>query len=84
MSTTDFDAYKDYLNSYHPGSDEFHQAVGEVFSDIEGFYHDHDKYRKANVLERLMEPDRIIRFRVCWEDDNQNIHVNRGWRVRRL
>lgn len=73
--------YRDYLEKYHPHAKEYHQAVQEVFDDIEAFYQDHDKYQHSNVLERLMEPDRILRFRVSWEDDAGNICVNRGWRV---
>ncbi len=80
MSPSTF-AYQDYLENYHPHSDEYHQAVEEVFEDVESFYNDHDKYHSDNLLERLMEPDRILRFRVCWEDDDGNIRVNRGWRV---
>lgn len=80
MSKTSFE-YQNYLNSYHPHSDEYHQAVEEVFEDVEDFYKNHKKYHTDNLLERLMEPDRILRFRVCWEDDDGNIRVNRGWRV---
>lgn len=72
---------KQYLNKYHPHCSEFHQAVLEVVSDIADFYSTQQKYIKANILERMLEPDRIIRFRVCWEDDQGSIHVNRGWRV---
>ncbi|MFP4313902.1 MAG: NADP-specific glutamate dehydrogenase [Alphaproteobacteria bacterium] len=73
--------YKDYLKHSHPHSEEFHQAVNEIFEDIEEFYGNDARYKQANILERLIEPDRIIRFRVCWEDDNHDIQVNRGWRV---
>lgn len=73
--------YFDYLNDFHPGDAEFHQAVKEVFEDVETFYAQNPEYQKHNIFERLMEPDRIIRFRVTWEDDNKNIQVNRAWRV---
>lgn len=75
------DNFLDTLTENHPHSNEFYQAVGEVFHDIADFYKDHSIYADANILERITEPDRIIRFRVCWEDDKQQIHVNRGWRV---
>ena len=70
-----------YLDTYHPNDNEFHQAVNEVFEDVEEFYNAHSEYKKHNILERLVEPDRIIRFRVTWEDDNREIQVNRAWRV---
>lgn len=72
---------KDTLNKYHPGDTEFHQAVHEVFLDIDGFYRDHEKYTTYNIAQRMIEPDRIIRFRVCWQDDSNCIRVNRAWRV---
>lgn len=72
---------KDSLNKYHAGDTEFHQAVHEVFQDIGGFYRDHEKYTTYNIAQRMIEPDRIIRFRVCWQDDTNCIRVNRAWRV---
>lgn len=72
---------KDTLDKYHPGDAEFHQAVYEVLQDISGFYRDHEKYAAYNIAQRMIEPDRIIRFRVCWQDDNNCIRVNRAWRV---
>ena len=65
----------------NPGELEFHQAVEEVAMSLMPYILDHDKYRKGRVLERLTEPDRIIIFRVCWEDDLGNLRVNRGYRV---
>jgi len=65
----------------NPGEVEFHQAVHEVAAIIIPFVHDKPKYRKARILERMTEPDRVISFRVSWEDDNGNIRVNRGYRV---
>lgn len=76
-----FHDYQSYLDNFHPNSDEYHQAVHEVFEDIQDFYSANEKYGRDNILERLMEPDRIIRFRVCWEDDDGNVQVNRAWRV---
>ncbi|SFR75689.1 glutamate dehydrogenase (NADP) [Marinobacter daqiaonensis] len=72
---------RDYLKRHHPNSDEFHQAVREVYDDIASLYRKHRHYRDWNIAERMMEPDRIIRFRVCWEDDKGRVQVNRGWRV---
>jgi glutamate dehydrogenase (NADP+) len=73
--------YQQYLEDYHPHSEEFHQAVKEVYDDIADVYESRDEYREWNIIERLIEPDRIIKFRVSWEDDKGCIHVNRAWRV---
>ncbi|MFP6891743.1 MAG: NADP-specific glutamate dehydrogenase [Nitrospinota bacterium] len=65
----------------NPGEPEFHQAVQEVATTIIPFTRDHPEYRKAQVLERMTEPDRVIIFRVTWVDDEGNFRVNRAWRV---
>lgn len=64
-----------------PAETEFHQAVYEVAQSIIPWLEKNPKYDEANVLERLTEPDRIVSFRVCWEDDDGNIRTNRGYRV---
>ncbi len=69
------------LKKRNPQEEEFHQAVGEVVHSVMPFYLDHADYRKAQLLERLTEPDRIVIFRVSWEDDQGNIRANRAWRV---
>ena len=65
----------------NPGEVEFHQAVEEVAATILPFIADKPQYRDAQILERMSEPDRMISFRVAWEDDNGNVRVNRGYRV---
>ena len=65
----------------NPGQPEFVQAVQEVAEDIYDFMADKVQYHKEQILRRIAEPDRVISFRVCWEDDNGNIRVQRGWRV---
>jgi len=65
----------------NPGQPEFVQAVTEVAQDIFEFIEDKEEYHSAQILRRIAEPDRVISFRVCWEDDNHNIRVQRGWRV---
>ena len=65
----------------NPGQPEFVQAVQEVAEDIFDFIQDKTEYHEYQILRRIAEPDRIISFRVCWEDDNHNIRVQRGWRV---
>jgi len=65
----------------NPGELEFHQAVREVLSSIEAVFEIHPEYEKAGILERLVEPERQIIFRVPWMDDNGKVKVNRGYRV---
>ena len=69
------------LKRRNPNETEFHQAVQEVATDVIPFLQSHPLYQEHQVLERLTEPDRIITFRVCWEDDDGNVRVNRGYRV---
>jgi len=63
------------------GQPEFHQAVREVAEDVIPFELENPRYRKALVLERLSEPDRMVIFRVAWVDDRGNVRANRGFRV---
>jgi glutamate dehydrogenase (NADP+) len=65
-------------NSNEP---EFLQACEEIFESLEPVFNKHPEFVKANILERMAEPERQIMFRVPWTDDNGNIHVNRGFRV---
>ena len=65
----------------NPGQTEFVQAVQEVAEDIFDFIGDREEYHHYQILRRIAEPDRVISFRVCWEDDKGNIRVQRGWRV---
>jgi len=65
----------------NPGEIEFHQTVREVVESLDSFLEANKKYLKADILERLVEPERVIMFRVPWLDDKGSIHVNRGYRV---
>jgi glutamate dehydrogenase (NADP+) len=65
----------------NPGEPEFHQAVCEVAQSVYPFIADKPRYHEQRILERMTEPDRIVIFRVCWEDDEGNVRVNRGYRV---
>lgn len=69
------------LKKRNPGQPEFVQAVQEVAEDIFEFIADKQIYHEYQILRRIVEPDRIVSFRVCWEDDKGNIRVQRGWRV---
>ncbi|MGA1870874.1 MAG: NADP-specific glutamate dehydrogenase [bacterium] len=64
-----------------PDQKEFHQAVREVAESVIPYINEHPKYAKARILERIVEPERIITFRVPWVDDKGEIQVNRGFRV---
>jgi glutamate dehydrogenase (NADP+) len=65
----------------NPGQPEYLQAVGEVMESLWPFIDRHPKYSEHGVLDRLVEPERLIQFRVCWVDDKGDVHVNRGWRI---
>lgn len=65
----------------NPAEPEFHQAVREVLESLEPVLEAHPAYIKEGVMESLVEPERIIKFRVPWEDDQGNYHVNRGFRI---
>jgi glutamate dehydrogenase (NADP+) len=65
----------------NPGEVEFHQAVHEVAESLELVLERHPKYRDAKVLERIIEPERVIMFRVPWVDDSGEVQINRGYRV---
>ena len=65
----------------NPGELEFHQAVKEVVESILPFIEKNPKYQKAKVLERMIEPERTIIFRVPWLDDKGEIQINRGYRI---
>lgn len=65
----------------NPAEPEFHQAVWEVLQSLNPVITAHPKYIQEGILESLVEPERIIKFRVPWEDDNGEVHINRGFRV---
>ena len=69
------------LISNNPGQPEFHQAATEVLKSLKPVVDNNEKYEKAGLLERLVEPERQILFRVPWVDDNGKVNVNRAYRV---
>ncbi|MBK5264742.1 MAG: NADP-specific glutamate dehydrogenase [Alphaproteobacteria bacterium] len=77
----DFPTFIEGVKRRNPGQSEFVQAVQEVAEDIFDFIQDKEQYHHYQILRRIAEPDRVVSFRICWEDDNHNIRVNRGWRV---
>ena len=73
--------FMNWLKQRNPGETEFHQAVYEVGVNVLPFLREHPEYIDGAIFTRLTEPDRIIIFRVAWQDDKGNIQVNRGYRV---
>ena len=69
------------LEAKHSGEKEYLQAVKEVLLSIEDVYNEHPEFERVKLIERLVEPDRIISFRVPWVDDSGEVHVNLGYRV---
>ena len=69
------------LERKHPGEAEYLQAVREVLLSVEEVYNQHPEFERAKIIERIVEPERIITFRVPWVDDKGEVHVNIGYRV---
>lgn len=75
------DAFMSDVIAKNPEQKEFHQAVREVADSIVPFLDKNPHYKKAKVLERMVEPERVIMFRIPWRDDSGEVRVNRGFRV---
>ena len=69
------------LEQKHPGESEYLQAVREVLESIEEIYNQNPQFEAASIVERIVEPDRVLTFKVPWADDNGKVHVNIGYRV---
>ncbi len=69
------------LEAKHPGEKEYLQAVKEVLMCVQDVYNEHPEFEKARIIERMVEPDRIITFRVTWVDDKGEVQTNLGYRV---
>ena len=69
------------LEKKHPGENEYLQAVREVLESIEEVYNENPHFESANIIDRIVEPDRILTFKVCWVDDSGKVQVNLGYRV---
>ena len=78
---TELDHFMGGLEKRNPGEHEFQQAVREVAESLMPFVLEHTEYKDAQILERMTEPDRVVIFRVTWEDDQGHIRANRAWRV---
>jgi len=73
--------FLDTVHQRDPHQPEFSQAVREVMSTLWPFLEANPRYRQLSLLERLVEPERVIQFRVAWVDDRNQVQVNRAWRV---
>lgn len=71
----------DLIKERNPGEPEFHQAAEEVIDSIKPVLDKNPKYRKYKIIERMLEPERVISFRVTWMDDHGEVQINRGYRV---
>ena len=69
------------VKTKNPAEREFHQAVQEVVDSLASVLDQHPEYRRERILERIIEPERVIMFRVPWRDDHGTLHVNRGFRI---
>jgi len=69
------------LSKKHPGETEYLQAVQEVLESIEDVYNENPQFEAAGIIERLVEPDRVLMFKVPWVDDEGKVHVNLGYRI---
>ncbi len=79
--TNDLAELIEQVKAKNPGEPEFHQAVQEVFGSLAPVLEKHPEYRNAKILQRMVEPERVIMFRVPWLDDTGEVQVNRGFRV---
>ncbi len=69
------------LEAKHPGEKEYLQAVHEVLESVKDLYNENPQYQAAKIIERVVEPDRILTFKVSWLDDKGEVHVNLGYRI---
>jgi len=81
MKYSTLQSFLDYVAQRNPGQPEFLQAVTEVMESLWPFITQHPRYAQHALLERLVEPERVIMFRVSWVDDHGEVQVNRGYRI---
>ena len=81
MKHSDIHSFLRHVQQHNPGQPEFLQAVTEVMESLWPFLDKHPKYTEHGLLERLVEPERVLMFRVSWVDDHGQVQVNRGYRI---
>lgn len=79
--TCSLESFLNHVQKRDPHQTEFAQAVREVMTTLWPFLEQNPRYRHMSLLERLVEPERVIQFRVVWLDDKNQVQVNRAWRV---
>ncbi|EBY1057762.1 glutamate dehydrogenase, partial [Salmonella enterica subsp. enterica serovar Stanley] len=79
--TCSLESFLNHVQKRDPHQTEFAQAVREVMTTLWPFLEQTPRYRHMSLLERLVEPERVIQFRVVWLDDKNQVQVNRAWRV---
>ncbi|MDR0319050.1 MAG: glutamate dehydrogenase, partial [Nitrososphaerota archaeon] len=73
--------FMSYVKDRNPNQQEFHQAVEEVVTSVWPIIENTPKYQSANILERIIEPERVVMFRVTWVNDHGEVKVNKGYRI---
>lgn len=81
MKYTSLESFLDHVAQRDPGQTEFLQAIGDVMESLWPFIEKHPRYAEQGLLDRIVEPERAILFRVSWVDDSGEVHVNRGYRI---
>ena len=81
MKYKSLEGFLSHVTAVNPGQTEYLQAVAEVVDSLWPFLQNNPHYASQSLLERLVEPERTIMFRVCWTDDRGEVHVNRGYRI---
>ena len=81
LAEKEINAFMKKVIARNPGEKEFHQAVREVVESVTPFIEKNPKYKNAKILERVVEPERVIMFRIPWLDDKGEMQVNRGFRI---
>ena len=81
MKYKSFEAFIAHVEARNPGQPEFLQAVTEVIESLWPFIQAHPRYAEQGLLDRLVEPERAISFRVSWVNDQGDVQVNRGYRI---
>lgn len=81
MKYTSAHHFLEHVAQQNPGQPEFHQAVSEVMESLWPFIAAHPKYAEHGLLDRLVEPERVVMFRISWVNDHGDVQVNRGYRI---
>jgi glutamate dehydrogenase (NADP+) len=81
MKYTSCQEFLAHVEKRNPGQPEFMQAVTEVIESLWPYIQKNPKYAEASLLDRIVEPERVVMFRVCWMDDGGNVQVNKGYRI---